>query len=217
MFGSSAVHAQGTDSLRIAVGGRGGAGVSNVHYQPYQETNHGLMYEGGLTLRMTRNQYVAFLLELNYLHTSHSTKEYAVREYVQTPYFTSNEEAFLQCHQDWVTLPLLMQVYYNFPWFTLQVVGGGVVDYLWNERLQYGSTPLGRQPLYWSTHHCLGLGMAAGAAVGLTTPVGVFLLEYRFTYRVIDVYARKRIPRVAEPVSRLLSHYVGLSYYYRLK
>lgn len=210
------VFGQTPRSLTLAVGARGGAGFSKVSFLPYQDTRGGISYEAGLSLRLTRHDYVAMLVELNYLHTAYRTKEYTLRNYMIADADRWQGTQEIGGANDWIALPCLLQLYYHFPHLTLQAVGGGVVDYMLTDYVAL-EQKLEKQPMFQGVaHQRPGIGILGGAAIGVRSRVGTFLVEYRFYYRFTNLYHRERIPKAAEPASRLMNHFVGIAYYFTL-
>ena len=202
--------------LSVAVGARAAMGYSRISFRPHQNTQWQMGFESGLSLRVSRHEYVALLLELNYLRTAYRTYEYTLRNYMTADSSRWQGGQQIKGANSWINMPLLMQLHYHYSFLTLQMAAGGVIDFMLTDYVALGSQ-LERQPIFHgSTHQRLGIGAAAGAAIGARTRVGTFLLEYRFLYRFTNVYHRARIPRATEPTSNLINHSVGLAYYFPL-
>ena len=107
-----------------------------------------------------------------------------------------------------------MHLKFPISFFQVELLAGGYADYLLDERIGATTSTLYKQPLYFSTHNRLGVGIEGGAGLGIHTPVGNFMLEYRTWYRLTNLYSRDRVSKQDEPRSNVRNQSVGLAYYY---
>lgn len=199
--------------VNVGLGVRGGVAFSGITIRPYQETTSRTALEGGVVCRFL-NSYIGpigfgLLLELNYATSSYGTVEYSLR-----PGAAENLRGVeAECTTQWFYLPMFLQVEYKIHYFCFQLAGGVYGDYLLSE--QFG---LKGDLLHLKTHssyyHKFGWGVGGGGSVGVDTPYGAFMLEYRYRRRLTDLYRRQRIPAADEPRSALYAHSISVVYYY---
>ncbi len=212
VLGRSAVSAQ--ERMRgereVALGLRGAWGSSNITFQPSQNRQARSSYEFGLAFRLAQLKHLGMVCELLYAQTGYQTTEYTARV---TGHPVPTGQPF-ECREAWLRLPLFMHLKFPLSFFQVEVLGGGYADYLLSEQIGATSTSLYQQTLYLSTHNRLGVGIEGGAGLGVRTPIGNFMLEYRTWYRLTNLYDRERVPRQDEPRSNVRNQSVGVAYYY---
>lgn len=198
------------DTLRYAVGLRGGLGPSSITIMPYQPRSGQLGFEGGLMFQLAVQKHLGMRLELNYGQTGYKTVEDRLRK--------GGEESWvnrvISARQSWVNLPILLVLEYAFGPVVIRADGGGYFDYLLSERVGVAGG-VRRQALSLSTHGRFGVGLCGGGSIGVNTPVGEFFIEYRSGYRQTDLYNRGRIPKVSEPRSNVHNQIIGVGYLYK--
>ncbi len=194
----------------ISVGVRAGIGSANITFQPSQNRKARTSYEGGIAFRLAQHKYLGMVCELLYTQTGYQTTEYSPRI---TGHPVALGEPF-ECRETWLRLPLFMHLKFPISFFQVELLAGGYADYLLDERIGATTSTLYKQPLYFSTHNRLGVGIEGGAGLGIHTPVGNFMLEYRTWYRLTNLYSRDRVSKQDEPRSNVRNQSVGLAYYY---
>lgn len=202
--------------LSLSVGVRGGSGVTGMLTQPHLDIKGSPLYFGGVSLRLTQHRFVALVVEVNYVSSSYQADRYSLAEYLPQVWREAwSGKSWIAYDHQWIQLPMLLQLHYEWPWFTLQLTAGGGVDYLVSERVRWdGSEFRVRSSYLPATHRPLGVSFIGGGAVGWRSQVHTVLLEYRFQYRYTNLFREVRVPGGVEPASHPLLHQVGLAYYY---
>jgi len=194
----------------IGIGVRGALGSANITFQPSQSREGRRSYEFGVAFRLAQQKYLGLALELLYAQTGYKTIEYTPRV---TGHPVTVGQPF-ECRESWLRLPLFMHLKFPMSFFQVDVLAGGYTDYLLSEEIGATIATLHREKLYLSTYNRLGVGIEGGAGLGVHTPIGNFMLEYRTWYRLTNLYERERVPKQDEPRSNVRNQSVGVAYYY---
>lgn len=197
--------------LMVSIGLQGRTLLSNARYAPYQEHHTGTGWLVGANVRLTNSNYLAFLLECNYLKSSHSTLEHENSPAVQKELTGQPLKVTLQRIQ----LPMAAELAYPTRIVRFSILAGIYGDLLLIEHkgLARHQLPI---PIHMSTHTQVGFGLLAGAGIGLQFAFGTIALDYRFDYRFSNIYRVPTIPAKPTPRQNLMEHQIGLSYYYTL-
>ncbi|PIE83778.1 MAG: hypothetical protein CSA07_05140 [Bacteroidia bacterium] len=195
------------DTLTFKVGARAGVGISSITFQPYQYRRSGLKLEGGLVFGISAEKYFGMQLEVNFARTGYETVELRPRKGGAREWVGQ----WLRVENVWLQLPLVTDLHYKYKRLLLRLQGGGFLDYLLAEQAGIGGRTE-RMALQSWAYNRLGVGMCGGGGLGMATGIGDFHLDYRFYYRLTNLYARERIAGVNEPRSNLRQHSISITY-----
>lgn len=205
--------AQETGDLNLDIGLHGGGGFSSITIRPYQPTSSRPALVLGITIRVLNTKIgpldFGLQLEGNYSHLSYATTNYTMPNYNQIAPEDNRAISLTQ----WIAMPLMLLIQWKTGYFCLQATGGAFADYLLNETFgpKEGFQHMSKHP---STYQILGFGAGGGAAIGVDTPIGTFLIEYRSNYRLANLYRRELLPGADQPRSNIKTQLFGLVYYY---
>ena len=210
--GVQRAYAQPDTALRVSFGLRGEYGFTSLSVRPYAETHGGKRFGGGVFLRLDNSNIFALNVGFNYAAASYRVVETAARPFNEAS-FVPGEQA---CRQQWVELPLIAEIGWNFSRWRVYALGGCYADFLIREKFGQRGGELQRQTLLWSTHYRLGAGLIGGAGVGIATRGGTLVFEYRAAMRLVSLYKRTVEGGLVAPRQRLSAQAFGLSYYYTI-
>ncbi len=197
------------DTLSYTVGARLGVGISRITFDPFQPRYGGLKVEGGALFGISAERYFGMQVELNFARTAYATVEARQRKVGLREWIGER----LQVENLWLQLPILAEGHYQYKRLLMRLQVGGFLDYLLVERAGIGGA-MERMKLQSWAYNRLGVGVCGGGGLGIATRLGSFHLDYRFNYRLTNLYDRERIPAANEPRSNLRDHGLSITYAY---
>lgn len=210
-LGVSTFHAvaQPDTALHVSVGVHAEYGLPKLSIRPYTSAHGGMRWGTGLSVRLDNSNIFGMNVELNYAFTDYRVEEDTPRPFNESTFIPGEQRGSLQ----WLELPLIAEIGYQFPKWRIYALGGGYADYLLSER--FGAPgAMTEQPLLLSTHYRLGGGLLGGAGIGFVSRYGALIFEYRAGLRLVNLYKRNVEGGLETPSQKLASHSFGLTYYY---
>ncbi|PID90501.1 MAG: hypothetical protein CSA97_02575 [Bacteroidetes bacterium] len=197
------------DTITLTVGARVGVGISRITFQPFQPRYPGLKAEGGVVFGVSAERYFGMQVELDFARTAFETVEAHQRKIGQKEWIGER----LKVENLWLQLPILAEGHYRYKRLLMRLQVGGFLDYLLIERAGIGGA-MERMDLKSWAYNRLGVGVCGGGGLGIATSFGNFHLDYRFNYRLTNLYDRERIPGANEPRSNPRDHGLSITYTY---
>ncbi len=200
------------DTVRFAVGIRGGVGSTSISFQPYQNRDGKIGFAGGITFNVSAHKFLGMQTGVNFLRTGYTTTEFTPRK-VGDPNWIGKE---IEAAQSFLAIPLLLQLQFAISIVTFRISGGGFFDYLLEEKMGFPGQ-IRKLELPMGAYNRFGAGVCWGGAVGIDTRVGEFYVEFRADDHLTDLYNRDRIPKASEPSSHIHSQTIGVGYLYKFQ